>query len=267
MFQIKYYVISDPHGFYSEMIKAITEKGFFEDKEPHKLIVCGDMMDRGNEALKMQEFMLDLLNKDELIYIRGNHEDLMLELANTLKDYRTSDWFYYNNNHHWSNGTLYTALQLCGYEDEFDALDNPQKFSQEILATPFVTELIPKSINFFETENYVFVHGWIPFHKSLDKDFNDTYKKHKSWRRANKNYWDTARWANGISAAVNGIILKNKTIVCGHIRTSFGHAVYHHNGTARGDGAIHTPYYNEGIIALDACTVKSGFVNCIVIEE
>ena len=39
---MKYYVVADVHGFYTELITALTEKGFFEDKGPHKLIVCGD---------------------------------------------------------------------------------------------------------------------------------------------------------------------------------------------------------------------------------
>ena len=85
---MRYYVVSDVHGYFSLMKRALQEKGFFNDKEPHKLILCGDMLDRGEEALEMQEFMLDLLHKGELIFIRGNHEDLMIEMLNRFEDYR-----------------------------------------------------------------------------------------------------------------------------------------------------------------------------------
>ena len=68
---MKYYVVADVHGFYTELITALTEKGFFEDKEPHKLIVCGDLFDRGNEAVKLQEFIVDLIDKDEVVLIRA----------------------------------------------------------------------------------------------------------------------------------------------------------------------------------------------------
>ena len=37
--------------------KALKEKGWFEDNGPKLLVVCGDMMDRGREALKMQAFI------------------------------------------------------------------------------------------------------------------------------------------------------------------------------------------------------------------
>ena len=74
---MKYYVVADVHGFYSELITALTEKGFFKDESPHKLIVCGDLFDRGQEAVKLQDFIVDLMRKDEVILIRGNHEDLI----------------------------------------------------------------------------------------------------------------------------------------------------------------------------------------------
>ena len=36
---MRYYVVSDVHGYYTPLIEALTDKGFFEDKEPRKLIV------------------------------------------------------------------------------------------------------------------------------------------------------------------------------------------------------------------------------------
>ena len=51
---MRYYVVADVHGFYLELQAALTEKGFYEDKEPHKLVVCGDLLDRGDEALELQ---------------------------------------------------------------------------------------------------------------------------------------------------------------------------------------------------------------------
>lgn len=39
MIFMRYYVTSDVHGYFRELKSALSEKGFFEDKEPHKLIV------------------------------------------------------------------------------------------------------------------------------------------------------------------------------------------------------------------------------------
>ena len=77
---MKYYVTADIHGYFGELEEELVSLGFFEDKEPHKLIICGDLFDRGQEALKLQDFILDLISEDKVILIRGNHEDLAIKL-------------------------------------------------------------------------------------------------------------------------------------------------------------------------------------------
>ena len=41
---MKYYIIADIHGFYTELHKALDEAGYFTDPEPHKLISPGDTL-------------------------------------------------------------------------------------------------------------------------------------------------------------------------------------------------------------------------------
>ena len=263
---MKYYVVSDTHGFYTETIKALKENGFFEDTEPHKLVLCGDMMDRGNEAVKMQEFMLDLLKKDELIYIRGNHEDLFCEFVDKVENIENPNLFYLQNNHQWTNRTVFTIMQLTGVKDEFAALCRPKEFAQKIKNTPFYSELIPASVNYFETEHYIFVHGWIPCGlRCVERKF--LYKKNSKWRTASDNAWERARWINGIRAARDGAVEKNKTIVCGHYNASYGHSVIEQICSESGADAIHEPYYNDGIIAIDGWTAVSKTVNCLVLKD
>ena len=44
---MKYYITADIHGFYTEFHKVQDEAGYFTDPEPHKLIILGDIFDRG----------------------------------------------------------------------------------------------------------------------------------------------------------------------------------------------------------------------------
>ena len=60
---MKYYVTADPHGYHTILKQALTESGFFSDAEPHKLIILGDLFDRGAEACELQEFVLDLMKR------------------------------------------------------------------------------------------------------------------------------------------------------------------------------------------------------------
>lgn len=78
------------------------------------------------------------------------------------------------------------------------------------------------------------------------------------WEKANLTIYEAAAYS-GIGA--------DKTIVCGHWHTSYGHSKYEHKGTEFGEDADFSPYYGPGIIAIDACTAFSGKVNCLVIED
>ena len=80
---MRYYVISDVHGYYTQMKSALEKAGFFSDTTPHKLIMLGDLFDRGHEAKQLQQFILEQMEQDKIILIRGNHEDLFVELVTT----------------------------------------------------------------------------------------------------------------------------------------------------------------------------------------
>ena len=47
---MKYYVTADIHGFLSLFQEALKESGYYEDNSEKKIIICGDLFDRGEEA-------------------------------------------------------------------------------------------------------------------------------------------------------------------------------------------------------------------------
>lgn len=256
---MKYFVTADPHGFFALLHNALLEQGFDENNPEHKVIICGDLMDRGKEARKMQDYILSLLEKDKVILIRGNHEDLTLDM---IKDMDEGDPFAIAYSHHASNKTLDTAFQLTGKKMR-DLYDDILAVSRATAATPLVRIIIPKMLNYYETEHYVFVHGWVP----CDVDPQEGYYV-KNLKEATDEEWAEARWENGMSLAVEcGATIPNKTIVCGHWNTSFGHKLLGKIKSEYGDDADFSPFYADGIIALDACTAYSKQINCIVIDD
>ena len=249
---MRYYVVSDVHGFYTPFIEALKSKGFFEDKEPHKLIVCGDLFDRGREAKELQTFIVDLMEKDEVILIRGNHEDLFMQLLD--EDEGLPRW------PHDVNGTYNTGLQLIEGDDTMSMI-HPQRYVASARRTPYVSKIIPSMLNYFETDHYIFVHGWIPC-------FNQGGERYiRSWRDATLDLWENARWLNGMQMWGAGIKEEGKTIVCGHYCAAYGHSLIEGKGREFEAGADYSPFYADGIIAIDACTKYSNIVNCIVIED
>ncbi|MBR1496103.1 MAG: metallophosphoesterase [Oscillospiraceae bacterium] len=250
---MRYYVVSDVHGFYEPLIAALSRAGYFDDAQPHKLVIAGDLFDRGEEAGKMQAFILDLLERDAVILIRGNHEDLFEELVVYDRGVMLG--------HHRSNGTYDTALQLTGF-DLIRALMSPLAFAEAARQTPYYQTILPAARDYYETEHYIFVHGWIP--RAVDSANRLTYMD--GWREASEDDWRRARWINGMDA-VRTVKEDGKTIVCGHWHTSYGHSRYEGKGSMFGKDADFTPYRAPGILAIDACTAYSGMVNCVVIQE
>lgn len=250
---MKYYVTADPHGFFSILRAQLNKAGFFTDPEPHKLIICGDCFDRGNEAIKMQNFILREMEKDEIVLVKGNHEDLFEDFV--LRDlaipYR----------HHVLNGTWSTAIQLTGWTPDAAQID-PKGFASALMKTPYYKNILPGMVDWFETENHIFVHGWLPSIKNRD----GTFSHYSTWRDATPDEWRAARWYNGMDAWFTAPD-SEKTVVCGHWDVCYGHNRFEHQGGLRSSKPDFSPFIRPGIIALDACTVISRKINVFVVND
>lgn len=247
---MKFFIVSDVHGFYDEMIKALNDAGFDKDNKEHWLISCGDEWDRGPKPVEVMKFFSKLERKT---IIRGNHMELFEELC-----YRC-----YPQWHDKSNGTTDTVLRLGNYKEdhEFDlccerALNRTRKYRNDM-------------VPYFETKNYIFVHSWIPLTvlDNLPTHYtrNRKYEFNPDWRNASVAEWREACWGNPFDNAAKGF-LPDKTIVFGHWHASAGWAQAE-GRSEFGDDAKFDPYYGDGFIAIDACTAHSGKVNVLVIED
>ncbi|GAL01159.1 serine/threonine protein phosphatase [Nonlabens ulvanivorans] len=78
------YVVSDIHGCNSKFRRALKAVRL---KKTDRLIILGDMIDRGSESKEVLDTIFLLLeNNFEVISILGNHEDLLLK---SLDDFNT----------------------------------------------------------------------------------------------------------------------------------------------------------------------------------
>lgn len=265
----KYFVTSDIHGFYTLWMKELVKNGFDINNDEHILIVCGDIIDRGKESEKVIDFLYNL-PKERRILIMGNHEELFEELIyrGTVKERDIR------------NGTFFTFIRLF-YKDIINELDfeDVSLLKKICDITSKINDyeesklyyLIRQMVDYYETNNYVFVHGWIPL--GVDDNGNRFYSE--KWREGGPDNWYFARWTNGMEANINGLNIPNKTIVCGHYRTSYGNvrknkprlSDLEYNKIEFSDLDYFNPYKDKGIIAIDACTKISNKVNVIVFNE
>ena len=262
---MKYYVVSDVHGYYTQLKKALKDAGFFDEKEPRILIVCGDLLDRGPEAKKLIEFMLQLMEEGRLIYILGNHEELLVQCLQEIARggvYEIASGM----SHHCRNKTWDSLLQISEMS-EIEAYNNPDELVRRVMQSPFYNKLLSICVDYYETPNYIFTHGWIPCFTEGFRPYVK-YKYNPDWRCADVQEWRSARWFNGMELACKHHITEpNKTIVCGHWHTSYGHSYIKHTCSEWGKDADFSPFSAEGILAIDASTPNSLLVNCVVVDD
>lgn len=246
----KLFVISDIHGFYNEMRKALNDAGFDPNNEDHWLIVCGDYFDRGDQPAEVMKYLRSLPRK---VLIRGNHESLIEECCSRG----------YAGSHDYSNGTYSTICELGGASEgrSFDECC--------IIAEQRVKSFFNSMVNYFETKNYIFVHSFVPL--KCDDNLpmyytrNRKFKVDPDWRNAHHSEWEQARWGNPYELAEQGL-LPDKTLVFGHFHTSWPRHKYE-SQPEFGDGSDFSIYYGEDYIAIDACTAYSGRCNVLVLED
>ena len=240
---MKYFVSGDIHGFYDEWQNALKDKGFNLDNPEHKIILCGDLFDRGNQPKEIIEFVLK--HKDKVILIRGNHEDLMEQMI----ERNSSDYGDLCNGTAQTIVDLYPEWQIS----EFDL--------KKIAKATRLQEALDMCIDYYETKHYIFVHGWIPI-------IENCYLYDSNWRTARKERWEKARWANPVEMYRYEIYEPNKTIVCGHWHCS---ALWHEQNPDEyeefGDKANFEPFITKNMIAIDACTAYTKKANVVMLED
>ena len=240
---MKYFVSADIHGFFDEWQKALKEKGFDLNNPNHKIIICGDLFDRGRQPKEIIDYIL--AHEDKIILVRGNHEDL-------LEDMIRENYSSCVDEKNGTKQTIDDLRRILNINDKYSMLEVSQKANLQYV--------VDKCVNYYETEHYIFVHAFIPL--------SDDWEYDKYWRYASANRWKEARWINPVVLYKKNVYDPEKTIVCGHWHCSaLWHEVDPNKYDEFGPKANFEPFISEHMIAIDACTSYSKKVNVVVIED
>ena len=296
-----YYFVSDIHSFFTPLAVALEKKNFELNNPDHILVVLGDVFDRGFETLEVYNFLRSIPD-DRLVLIKGNHELLYLELLTkrfpesydfsngTVRTFCQIAGFDEDmlSQRYWIKKAFLEEkekLEQLGDDNAYfhaglheDVLYNkyqnmPQEMWQQIKETVAMSDVTKwlqsdKWINYFETNNYICVHSWIPVQEEVKFGgaYIDEIGPRDNWRNATDFEWEDAMWGCPWSKAKEGWNKTGKTIVCGHWHTSdfFNHL------TKQRKGKYECPLFKSKkykLIGLDACTAASGKVNVLVLNE
>ena len=235
------FAVSDVHGHYTELIAALEQAGFDRDCEEHIFVSCGDLFDRGRENGQVYAFVKSLPRK---VLIRGNHEDFLGDILErgSILDMDVG------------NGTDVTVEQLLG-ESVPDAWGN---LDREACAAEIreLTAFLDSMVHYYEAGEYIFTHGWLP------TVFEERYPRvDPDWKNASASDWRWAHQSEWQQYYGAGAVLVGRTIVCGHRPAYMGY--YFDPARANDCNEI---FFGQGMIALDAHTVRSGRVNVLAVS-
>lgn len=145
------------------------------DPSADKLILLGDYVDRGQKSKQVVEQVIDMIKLDNVIALRGNHDQMMLDALTQNDESYASHWI--------RNGAINTLISYCGmdlFEEGFDwdKYDKANLFIQKYYShhLKFLDDLP----YYHETDEHLFVHAGIdPFRQS----WKDTSKEDFIWIR------------------------------------------------------------------------------------
>ena len=287
---MKYFVVSDIHSFGNILEKTLKQCGFNKRNKNHTLIVCGDVFDRGTDTLKVYNY-LKSIPKKRCILIKGNHEQLYMDLLNK----------YFPEPHDFSNGTVLTVAQIAGYGldtvydlrmadsqglssmfgDSFDidkeTLNIWRDIKKKVRESEITKWLQSKQwVNYYELDKYIFVHSFIPLnfkeneYRGMTEDYCiyygwvNAFEEKPNWRESTDKEWEAAAWGCAYKFFDAGLFNqekeKDKVLVCGHYRCDeFNKHYLNREG--------HDLYYGKNLIAIDATTALSNKINVLIIDE
>ena len=127
------YVMSDLHGFFEKYRKMLQTINLCKDDQ---LYILGDVVDRGPDGIKI---LMDVHERDNVIFLKGNHDDTAERLLNPLicssEIIKSSK--YMEAMKAWISDGGYTTLQqflLCNTEEQLTIMQilNSAKSYEEI---------------------------------------------------------------------------------------------------------------------------------------
>lgn len=219
------YAIGDVHGKYDLFKKLVNEF----DPLNHQLVLMGDLNDRGPNTKECFLLGMQLVKKNNAIYLRGNHEEYFLQFLQSPEDW-------------------YEPYLRNGGKETFDSLLHPgstEEYSPTEIALMIrsrygeLIDFLCERPLYYEWHNYLFVHAGVDLTK---KDWHDTNPHDFIWIR---------------EPFHEGKNNTGKTIV-------FGHTI---NPMLHGDMETIDLWIHDKKIGIDGGAVFGGSMHGVVFDE
>ncbi|GMA99149.1 metallophosphoesterase [Pelosinus sp. IPA-1] len=145
---------SDVHGENKKLLSLLEKAAYEPDKD--LLVVCGDLVDRGEENLATLTTCIDLQKKGAII-LKGNHEKFLEEC---LKEMIINDTISSENVNLW-----------VGHNGGASTYDEIRNLSQNELIN--ILKFVRSLPTYFTSGTYIFSHAGADTRKPVEKNSED----------------------------------------------------------------------------------------------
>ncbi|MFD2169327.1 metallophosphoesterase family protein [Tumebacillus lipolyticus] len=143
-------VCSDIHGQYDQFIELLDKASY--DPAQDQLILLGDYIDRGPKSRQVIEKVIELVERDGALALKGNHDQMMIDSLGQMAEEKRQKWEQINGG----------AATLQSYADEEELYVEHACWMRDNLKL------------YHETAQYIFVHAGvrpgIPMEEQLEYD-------------------------------------------------------------------------------------------------
>ncbi len=142
----KIVAIGDIHGC-PKSLESLWKK--LEPYEEYIHVFVGDYIDRGPDSKAVVDFLLDVKNERKLVFLRGNHELMLLDAMST------------GSSRNWMMNGGKTTLESYGKGAALSDIPDDH------------IEFYKKTRLYYETDDYFFVHAGIPPSLTIEESKED----------------------------------------------------------------------------------------------
>lgn len=153
------YAIGDIHGkgdLLVALYNSIQEDIEKSNDAEHTIVFLGDYVDRGYQNRKVLDFLKNLSDTDKVkhIFLRGNHESIFIEAMENPRSHWAVKMWVNNGGQAWLN----------------EAKMDFTYFNETFPWHHYVNWMKYRLDDYYETEDYVFVHGGLDIRKPNMKE-------------------------------------------------------------------------------------------------
>ena len=220
----KLFVVGDVHGQIT-MFKELLQHW---NSEEEQLVLVGDLGDRGEDPKACFELARELVEEQDAICLKGNHEDMLLNFINIPGQYAAN---------YKMNGGMVTINSFIDTEGKaVEAYELAASLNSKV---PWLKPFIKNLPLYFEWGNYIIAHAGVDL---TIEDWRNTRDKDYVWIR--EGFYDQPNTTG-------------KTIIFGHTVTAMLH------GSNRNTEIWKT---EDGKIGIDGGAVYGGTLHGIVLD-